>query len=133
MKSADKIGYVTFCISLAAVAVSLLLFPVFIVFPGLVRAIIAHNGMNPYNMAIWLIYTGAAVNWFYCIWYLLKYDRYSFSIIPLFLLGIFYSPFYYYRVIIKKRPLRNTIGRNNDEYNHGNRINEEPPAKGNDN
>ncbi len=133
MKSADKIGYVTFCISIAAVAVFLLLFPAFIVFPGLIRKIVDNNGLNAYNITVWLIFFGAAVNWFYCIWFLLRYDRYSFSIILLFLLGILYSPVYYYRVIIKKRPLRNTIGRNNDEYNHGNKINEEPPAKGNDN
>lgn len=47
----------------------------------------------------------------YCIWFLFKYDRYSKSLLPLFFFNAFYAPIYYYRVKIKKRPLRNKINR----------------------
>ena len=132
MKLTDKIGYITFWISLAAVVVFLLLFPSFVFFPGLIRKIVADNGLNPYNITIWLIFFGAAVNWFYCIWFLLRYDRYSFSIVPLFLLGILYSPVYFYRVIIKKRPLRNSINRADGDVQPGNITRDEDLAMLND-
>lgn len=48
-------------------------------------------------------------NWIYCLVFLFKNDRYSKSIIPLFFINALYAPIYYYRVIIKKRPLRNKI------------------------
>jgi len=48
-------------------------------------------------------------HWGYCIWFLFKYDRYSKSIFPLFFLNVFYAPIYFYRVKIKKIPLRNKI------------------------
>ncbi len=40
---------------------------------------------------------------------LFKYDRYSKSVFPLFFFSVIYAPIYYYRVKIKKRPLRNRI------------------------
>ncbi len=58
--------------------------------------------------------------WGYCIWFLFKYDRYSKSIFPLFFFNALYAPIYYYRVKIKKRPLRNKINRprekNKEDY-----------------
>ncbi len=47
--------------------------------------------------------------WIYNIKFLFKNDRYSKSLIPLIILGGIYSPIYYYRVKIKKIPLRNKI------------------------
>ena len=47
--------------------------------------------------------------WIYNIRFLLKHDRYSRSILPLIFFGPIYSPIYYYKVKIKKRPLKNEI------------------------
>jgi hypothetical protein len=45
----------------------------------------------------------------YNIYFLFKYDKYSKSIIPLFLFNIIYSPYYYYRVKIKRKNLMNEL------------------------
>jgi hypothetical protein len=50
-----------------------------------------------------------SAHWFYCLWFLFKYDRYSGSLIWLILFNVIYAPIYYYQVIIKKRPLENEI------------------------
>jgi len=56
---------------------------------------------------------------------LFKYDRYSKSIIPLFFLNALYAPIYYYRVKIKKRPLRNKINRPQEIKTEDKSISEE--------
>lgn len=48
-------------------------------------------------------------NWIYCIGFWYKNDRYSKSAFLLLFISIFYAPFYYYQVKIKKRPLKNDI------------------------
>lgn len=47
--------------------------------------------------------------WFYNMQFLFRKDRYSKSIIPLLILSFIYSPIYFYKVNIKKRPLINEI------------------------
>lgn len=49
------------------------------------------------------------INWIFCIRFWYKNDKYSKAIFALFFPNVIYAPFYYYQVIIKKRPLRNTI------------------------
>ena len=49
------------------------------------------------------------INWIYCIRFWYKNDRYSKAIFPLLLPNVLYAPFYYYQVILKKRPLQNKI------------------------
>lgn len=60
-------------------------------------------------IAFYALFVPVLFLWVYNIWFLLRYDRYSSSFIPLIFLGIIYSPFYYYNVNIKKRPLKNII------------------------
>lgn len=60
-------------------------------------------------IAFYALFVPVLFLWVYNIWFLLRYDRYSSSFIPLIFLGIIYSPFYYYNVHIKKRPLKNGI------------------------
>lgn len=69
------------------------------------------NGLNPVNFTFSFLNTVAVFHWGYCIWFLFKYDRYSKSVIPLFFLSVWYAPIYYYRVKIKKRPLRNKVSK----------------------
>ena len=49
------------------------------------------------------------INWIFCIRFWYKNDKYSKAIFGLFFLNALYAPFYYYQVIIKKRPLQNKI------------------------
>lgn len=53
------------------------------------------------------------INWIFCIRFWYKNDKYSKAIFGLFFLNALYAPFYYYKVIIKKRPLRNKIDSSN--------------------
>lgn len=57
----------------------------------------------------------AFILWFYCIYFFYKYDRYSKVVIKLFVLNVAYAPYYFYKVIWKrKRPLENTIDHDHD-------------------
>lgn len=47
--------------------------------------------------------------WFYNMYFLLRNDRYSKSIIPLLVFNVLYSPFYFHAVHIRKRPLINSF------------------------
>lgn len=49
------------------------------------------------------------INWIYCLRFWYKYDRYSKAIFALIFPNVLYAPFYYYRVKIKKRPLKGEI------------------------
>lgn len=52
---------------------------------------------------------GSMMNWFYCLWFWRKFDRYSRSGLLLFFLQMLYAPVYYYQVKIQKRPLHGKI------------------------
>jgi hypothetical protein len=69
------------------------------------------DGFNPVNISWSILNLVVVFHWGYCIWFLFKYDRYSKSVFPLFFLSVWYAPIYYYRVKIKKRPLRNKINK----------------------
>jgi len=60
-----------------------------------------------------IIYTGltlcSILNWIYCIRFWYKYDKYSSAIFPLIFPHVLYAPWYYYKVKIKKRPLKGEI------------------------
>ena len=110
MKIIDKITHITFLINIFALLFYLIGIPVIaITNPNLFFKITENQGLNPYNIAMTLLSMTVFFHWGYCIWFLFKYDRYSKSIFPLFFLFAFYAPIYYYRVKIKKRPLRNKI------------------------
>ncbi len=49
------------------------------------------------------------INLIYCIRFWYKNDKYSKAIFALLFFNALYAPFYYYQVIIKKRPLKNKI------------------------
>ena len=59
---------------------------------------------------------GSFTNWINCIVFLFKYDRYSKSLIQLFIINALYAPIYYYRVKILKRPLRNSIDKSKSDF-----------------
>lgn len=110
MKLLVKISYVTFWMSNAALLVYIIGLPVFLVnVPDAFDKLIANHGLNLYTLGMMFLSAGSFFNWCYCIWFLFKYDRYSASIFPLFMIGAVYAPIYFYRVRIKKRPLRNKI------------------------
>jgi len=71
--------------------------------------------METSNLILYIFWYPIVIFWIYNIWYCYKYDRYSSSIFFLFFLNAFYTPFYYYQVKIKKRPLRNEIDREKTE------------------
>jgi len=67
------------------------------------------SGLNIYAIFFLTLAIITSAHWFYCLGFCFKYDRYSASLIWLILLNVIYAPFYYYQVIIKKRPLENDI------------------------
>lgn len=83
----------------------------FINVPNFFETWTANKGRNPLNMTFSILTLPVLFHWGYCIWFLFKYDRYSKSIFPLFFLNVIYAPIYYYRVKIKKRPLRDKINK----------------------
>ncbi len=110
MKLIDKITYITFLINIFALLFYLIVMPaIAMTNPNLLFKLTENQGLNPYNFAMTLLSMTVFFHWGYCIWFLFKYDRYSKSIFPLFFLNAFYAPIYYYRVKIRKRPLRNKI------------------------
>jgi hypothetical protein len=118
MKLIDRITYVTFWINIVAILFYFIGLPIiFINIPDAFDKITANHGHNPYNFAITIFSAIVFFHWIYCMWFLFKYDRYSKSIFPLIFLNGIYAPIYYYRVKIKKRPLRNKINKPDEEIN----------------
>jgi len=112
MKLIEKITYITFGINIVAVLFYFVALPIIVMtVPYTFDMIAANKGHNPYNYIMTIVAMIAAFHWIYCIWFLFKYDKYSKSIFPLFLFNVLYSPIYFYRVRIKKRPLRNKINK----------------------
>lgn len=56
-----------------------------------------------YFRVIGLLFFFGALLWLYCIYFYYKYDKYSSAGLKLILLSIFYCPFYFYKVIWKRR------------------------------
>ena len=116
MKLIDKIPYVTFWINIVAILFYFIGLPIIVMtIPDSFDKIIVNKGQNPYNMALTFVSMILFFHWIYCIWFLFKYDRYSKSIFPLFFFNFIYAPIYFYRVRIKKRPLRNKINKPNQD------------------
>jgi len=112
MKLIDKITYVTFWINSVAILFYFIGLPIIaMTIPDAFDKITANKRQNPYNIAMTVVSMVVFFHWIYCIWFLFKYDRYSKSIFPLFFLNAIYAPIYFYRVRIKKRPLRNKINK----------------------
>ncbi len=112
MKLVDRITYFTFGINIAAILFYFIGLPIIVMtIPDAFDKITANKGQNPYNIAMTVVSMIVFFHWIYCIWFLFKYDRYSKSIFPLFFLNAIYAPIYFYRVRIKKRPLRNKINK----------------------
>lgn len=110
MKWIDRITYLTFGINIAAILFYFVGLPIILTtVPEAVDKITSNSSLNPYSLAMAVISMIVFFHWVYCIWFLFKYDRYSKSILPLFFFNALYAPIYFYRVRIKKRPLRNTI------------------------
>ena len=60
------------------------------------------------------------INWIFCLRFWYKNDKYSKAIFALFFLHVVYAPFYYYRIFVKKRPLRSELESINEEVNQDN-------------
>ncbi len=121
MKLIDRIAYIGFWINIFFLIFNFIGMPIFFMkTPDFFKLITANGRMNPYYLTYSFFNIVSVFHWGYCIWFLFKYDRYSKSIIPLFFLNALYAPFYYYRVKIKKRPLRNKVNKpqviTTDEY-----------------
>jgi hypothetical protein len=112
MKLIERIAYVSFWINIFFVIFVYIGMPIlFINVPDFFETWTANKGQNPLNITFSILSLAVFFHWGYCIWFLFKYDRYSKSIFPLFFLNAIYAPIYYYRVKIKKRPLRNKISK----------------------
>ncbi|WP_068475499.1 hypothetical protein [Saccharicrinis aurantiacus] len=110
MKLIERITYVTYWINIIAVVLYFIGLPVSIIIaPEVFNEIAANKGHNTYNYLLTILAFIVFGHWVYCLWFLFKYDRYSKSIFPLIFFNALYAPIYYYRVKIKKRPLRNKI------------------------
>jgi hypothetical protein len=112
MKLIERIAYISFWINIFFVIFVYIGMPIlFINVPEFFDMWMADQGRNPINISFTILSSAVLFHWGYCIWFLFKYDRYSKSVFPLFFLSIIYAPIYYYRVKIKKRPLRNKINK----------------------
>lgn len=120
MKLIHKIAFASFIVNLIFL-VSIILMPFFaIFFPETFDKVFFSDDRKMFNIVAAPLNLIIFFFWGYCIWFLFKYDRYSKSIFPLFFFNALYTPIYYYRVKIKKRPLRNKINRpqekNKEDY-----------------
>lgn len=112
MKLFERISYILFWINILFVIFTYVGLPVlFITVQNFFGLFMENQGRNPLYISLSILSIGTFLHWGYCIWFLFKYDRYSRSIFPLFFLSVIYAPIYYYRVKIKKRPLRNKINK----------------------
>lgn len=109
MRLIEKIAYITFWINVFFILFIFIMPVISINIPGSFDLLTSNNGLNPYNLTFSFLYLGVAFHWGYCIWFWYNYDKYSKSIFLLLFLTVLYAPIYYYRVKIKKRPLRNKI------------------------
>lgn len=100
MKNFDKVTFVFWILNI----IGIIMFPIlaFVVFN---QEVISETMMTLH----YIIWYPIIIFWIYNIWFFYKYDRYSSAIFFLFVFNVFYSPFYYYKVKIKKRPLKNKI------------------------
>jgi hypothetical protein len=106
MKVIDKIAFSLWIINIVGIIVHIITIVLYI------NDIISFDIVKLLYQIIWypiLIFL------IYNIWFFYKFDRYSSSIFFLILLNAFYTPFYYYQVKIKKRPLKNKIDKNKAE------------------
>ena len=111
MKLLDKIVFASFIINLIFL-ISVILMPIFaLTFPETFDRIFFSKDRTTFNLIVMPLNLIIFFFWGYCLWFLFKYDKYSKSIFPLFFLNALYAPIYYYRVKIKKRPLRNKINK----------------------
>ena len=97
----------------------------FINVPDFFDAWTENKGRNPINMSFSILSLAVVFHLGYCFWFLFKYDRYSKSIFPLFFLNVIYAPIYYYRVKIKKRPLRNKVNKPQEKLQEDNSISDQ--------
>jgi hypothetical protein len=70
-----------------------------------------YNDFDPSNylLFIGIVSIPVCALWAYCLYFYYRYDRYSSAGIKLFFLTSLYTPFYYYKVIWKrKRELQNS-------------------------
>jgi hypothetical protein len=111
MKLLDKIVFASFIVNLIFL-ISVLFLPVFAIFsPEIFDRVFFSKDRTMFNLIAMPLNLIIVFFWGYCIWFLFKYDKYSKSLFPLFFFNAFYAPIYYYRVKIKKRPLRNKINK----------------------
>ena len=124
MKLLDKIVFASFIVNLIFI-ISVLFLPAFaILSPEIFDKIFFSDDRAMFNLIAMPLNFIIVFFWGYCIWFLFKYDKYSKSLLPLFFFNAFYAPIYYYRVKIKKRPLRNKINRPESKYVSENAIEE---------
>lgn len=115
MKLIDKIAYISFWVTIIFDVFMFFGMPIlFMNMPNFMNYVTYKNGLNPFNITYTILNYLVFFHWGYCIWFQLKYDRYSKSLIPLLFLNVIYSPFYFYQVKIKKRPLKNEIKKPTD-------------------
>ena len=84
------------------------MFILMFVFPKLMINSIKNEGITYLNL-LFFVGTLGFGNWIYCLWFQSKFDKYSGALIWLIILNALYAPFYYYEVIIKKRPLKGSL------------------------
>ena len=106
-----KIAYVGFVCNLLLLIIYFFGIPLSFFFDKnfIIEIFLEDKGMNTYKTLYMVLVLGTFFNWIYCIHFLYKNDKYSKSALPLIFFNGLYAPIYFYRVIIKKRPLRNKI------------------------
>jgi len=110
MKVIDRIAKISYWTTIIFIFFVFILMPIiFINIPDSFEKFNDNKGMNPYYLTLSIISFAVIFLWGYCLWFWYKKDKYSKSIFLLLFFNWLYAPVYYYRVKIKKRPLRNKI------------------------
>ena len=125
MKLIDKIAKISYWITIIFTLFVFIVMPIiFINVPDSFEIFTENNGINPYYLSFSITSFVVIFLWGYCLWFWYKNDKYSKSIFLLFLFSWLYAPIYYYRVKIKKRPLRNKLKNTEQKNQEDKGINE---------
>jgi hypothetical protein len=106
----EKVLFISFLINIVAIIVPIVGFVLIVSIPVEFSAFLnSSKNIGPINTLKLLISIPVIFLWIYNIYFLFKYDHYSKSIFPLIIFNFLYSPYYYYKVKIRKKIFVNNI------------------------
>lgn len=106
----NKVLFLSFYINIIFLLLPLLIFILAIIDSDIVFNYLFHRH---HEIVFQLINSAITIPviflWVYNIWFAYKYDKYSKATFLLMVFSFVYSPYYFYQIKIKKKPLKNEI------------------------